>query len=103
VWLHPECRWVTLPAFGAAAYMPALFLERGLFVRERSDGLYQVVTYLVWKVVEELMIAGVVSLCVSLYVWFGIGFLGNFANFWLVSFSTTRPASPCLTYQGASF
>jgi hypothetical protein len=34
--------WSVMPAFGAAAYVPALVLERALFVRERSDGLYRV-------------------------------------------------------------
>lgn len=42
--------WCTLPAFGAASYVPAIVLERPLFVRERNDGLYRVITYLCAKV-----------------------------------------------------
>ena len=43
------CRWCTLPAFGASAYVPSIVLERGLFIRERNDGLYRVITYLCSK------------------------------------------------------
>jgi ATP-binding cassette, subfamily G (WHITE), member 2 len=42
--------WCILPAFGAASYVPAIVLERPLFVRERNDGLYQVITYQCAKV-----------------------------------------------------
>lgn len=31
-------------AFGAASYVPSLVLERNLFVRERADGMYHVIT-----------------------------------------------------------
>jgi hypothetical protein len=30
--------WTTLPAFGAAAYVPQIVMERSLFMRERADG-----------------------------------------------------------------
>lgn len=43
--------WCVMPAFGAAAYVPALVLERNLFVRERADGMYHVITYLLAKMV----------------------------------------------------
>jgi hypothetical protein len=90
---------LSLPAFGAASYVPAIVLERSLFVRkappalchgcccclarnilpysrptecrrcrppaapartacrERNDGLYRVITYLVCKILEEVFIA----------------------------------------------
>jgi hypothetical protein len=35
--------WCTLPAFGAASYVPAIVLERPLFIRERNDGLFVLV------------------------------------------------------------
>ena len=54
--------WTTLPAFGAASYVPAIVLERPLFVRERSDGLYRVITYLCAKMVEELFLALLISI-----------------------------------------
>ncbi len=39
-----------MPAFTAVAYVPALILERPLFLRERNDGLYRVITYLSFKI-----------------------------------------------------
>ena len=39
-----------LPAWGAGPYLPALVLERPIFVREMSDGLYTAFTYLTYKV-----------------------------------------------------
>ena len=46
---HAGRRWCTLPAFGASSYIPSIVLERGLFIRERNDGLYRVITYLCSK------------------------------------------------------
>ncbi len=43
------CRAI-LPAWGAGPYLPALVLERPIFVREMSDGLYTAFTYLTYKV-----------------------------------------------------
>lgn len=48
-----QCGCVTrviLPAYGAGPYLPALVLERPVFVREMSDGLYSPLTYLTYKV-----------------------------------------------------
>lgn len=61
--------WCVLPAFGAASYVPAIVLERALFVRERNDGLYRVVTYLTAKIIEELGLALINSLifCTSMF------------------------------------
>lgn len=44
------CRAI-LPAWGAGPYLPALVLERPIFVREMSDGLYTAFTYLTYKVI----------------------------------------------------
>ncbi len=54
--------WVVLPAFGAASYVPSIVLERPLFVREQSDGLYRVSTYLSFKMIEELSLAFINSI-----------------------------------------
>ena len=54
--------WQLLPAFGAASYIPAIVLERPLFVRERNDGLYRVITLLCSKMIEELVIAFFMSI-----------------------------------------
>lgn len=45
--------------------------ERNLFTRERNDGLYLVVTYLLSKMVDELMLTGLASLGVSAFVFYG--------------------------------
>jgi ATP-binding cassette subfamily G (WHITE) protein 2 len=80
--------WVNLPAFGAASYIPAIVLERALFVRERNDGLYRVITYLCAKMLEELGIAFIVSLVFSNVVWYPLKFQGLWVIFWLVYFCT---------------
>ena len=41
-----------MPAFTAVAYVPVIILERPLFLRERNDGLYRVITYLSFKISE---------------------------------------------------
>ncbi len=43
------CR-VVLPAYGAGPYLPAIVMERPVYVREMSDGLYSPLTYLMYKV-----------------------------------------------------
>ncbi|EFJ44628.1 hypothetical protein VOLCADRAFT_95021 [Volvox carteri f. nagariensis] len=80
--------WCVLPAFGAAAYVPALVLERNLFTRERNDGLYLVVTYLLSKMVDELLLAGLASLGISAYVFYGIQLQGQWVTFWLIYYIT---------------
>ncbi|GLC33334.1 hypothetical protein PLESTB_000344800 [Pleodorina starrii] len=80
--------WCTMPAFGAAAYVPALVLERGLFTRERNDGLYLVVTYLLSKMVDELLLTALASLGISAYVFYGIQLQGEWVAFWLIYYIT---------------
>lgn len=41
---------VILPAYGAGPYLPAIVMERPVYVREMSDGLYSPLTYLMYKV-----------------------------------------------------
>ena len=49
--LLPCClRRVIMPAYGAAPYLPAIVLERPVYLREMSDGLYSPFTYLLYKV-----------------------------------------------------
>lgn len=43
-------RRAILPAYGAGPYLPAIMLERPVYVREISDGLYTAFTYLLHKV-----------------------------------------------------
>lgn len=80
--------WTALPAYGAASYVPSLFLERGLFARERNDGLYHVITYLLAKMLDELIISAVASLGFAALVFYVVQFQGQFVLFWLVYFIT---------------
>ncbi|KAF6250828.1 P-loop containing nucleoside triphosphate hydrolase protein [Scenedesmus sp. NREL 46B-D3] len=80
--------WITMPAFGAAAYVPSLVLERNLYARERNDGLYRVFTYLAAKMFDELAINLVVSLPVVAVCFYGIRLQGSFVLFWLVYYVT---------------
>lgn len=79
--------FVVMPAFSAAAYVPALFLERGLFQRERADGLYTVTTYLAYKMFDELVIGALGSFVACAAVFYGVGLSGSLALFWLTYFS----------------
>jgi hypothetical protein len=121
---------LSLPAFGAASYVPAIVLERSLFVRkappalchgcccclarnilpysrptecrrcrppaapartacrERNDGLYRVITYLVCKILEEVFIALLNSIVYVCIVWWTLQLQGSFALFWLAYFVT---------------
>ncbi|GBF95049.1 P-loop containing nucleoside triphosphate hydrolase [Raphidocelis subcapitata] len=80
--------WTTIPAFGAAAFVPSLVLERRLFVRERHDGLYRVITYLLGKMTDEVGIALFGSVVMSVVVYFGVKLQGSLVVFWMVYFST---------------
>lgn len=80
--------WCVLPAYGAASYVPAIVLERQLYVRERADGLYLPITYLLAKMLDELMIAGVMSVGVAAAAFFAIDFQGSYGLFWLVYYVT---------------
>lgn len=80
--------WCTLPAFGAAAYVPSLVLERNLFVRERADGMYHVITYLLAKMFDELLIAAVVTAIVAAWTFYGVQLQGAWVFFWLFYFAT---------------
>lgn len=50
--------------------MPALALEKPLYVRERNDGLYRPITYLLAKLFDELFITIFASAVFSCAVWF---------------------------------
>lgn len=76
--------WCVIPAYGAASYVPSLVLERTLFCRERADGLYTVLTYLVAKMLDELILATLSSLVFSTATYFAIGFQNSWALFWLI-------------------
>jgi len=79
---------VALPAFGAAAYVPSLVVERSLFVRERNDGLYYTVTYLLSKMFDELTLAALASCGMTAFVFFGIQLQGEWVAFWMAYYIT---------------
>lgn len=87
--------WTTIPAFGAAAFVPSLVLERRLFVRERHDGLYHVITYLLGKMADEVGVALFGSVVMSVVVYYGIKLQGSLVVFWMVYFSTICAGIGC--------
>ena len=56
--------------------------ERRLFLRERADGLYHVITYLGAKLAEEMLLALVLTLALSSFVFYGIQLQGQWVLFW---------------------
>ena len=78
--------------------MPAIVLERQLYVRERADGLYLPITYLLAKMLDELMLAGVVSVGIAAAAFWAIGLKGSFGLFWLArpAAHTHRPTLLCV-------
>ena len=72
--------------------------------RERSDGLYSTITYLLSKMVEELLVILFVSLTVSLCIFYAVGFHGQWILFWLVylvTISIGMGESSCTSVQTA--
>lgn len=59
-------------------------MERGLYIREQSDGLFRPITYLVFKMIEELTLVLAVSLVFSSLVYFPVQLQGSWLVFWLV-------------------
>lgn len=68
--------------------MPALVLERPLYIRERNDGLYRPITYLCFRVVGEGVVAFFISITTSVIVWFALELRGLFLLFWLAYLTT---------------
>jgi hypothetical protein len=75
-----------LPAYAAAGGMPSIVLERPLFYREQDDGCYPVVSYIVYKLIEDGAIGVPVSLLCQSIIYFGVGLHGSFLRFWVVNF-----------------
>lgn len=58
-------------------------LEYNLFIRERNDGLYRVITYLLFKMFTEMIIVFFASLIFSCAVFFPLQFRGQWVYFWV--------------------
>jgi hypothetical protein len=74
--------FIVLPAYGAASYVPAIVLERRLYMRERADGLYYAITYLLAKLLDELMVATLASLPLCAASFYAMDLQNSFALFW---------------------
>lgn len=59
-------------------------LERPVFVREQSDGLYRTITYLTFKIFEEVVLTTLTSIAFSLIVYYTVRLQGSFFIVWLV-------------------
>ena len=55
-----------------AAYIPSIVLERPVYLRETSDGMYCTITYVSYKILEELMVAIGMVVAFSLPVYYVI-------------------------------
>ena len=51
--------------------------------RERNDGLYRVITYLCYKMLEELLLAIIISVVAACIVFYGVQLKGQWVAFWL--------------------
>ena len=93
----PICR------FGAASYVPSLALEKPLYIRERNDGLYRPITYLLAKLFDELFITLFSSVVFALVVWYLIQVRAPCPLQISISIIRLKPSSPdrvsCLTKQ----
>lgn len=89
--------WCGLPVFSATAYLPGLILgttfpndladcsiERAVFYRERADGLYRVITYLVGRILDEVLWVLISSVIFGTIVWFATDLQGDYSIFWAV-------------------
>ena len=79
-----------LPAFAAGAYLPSILMERPLLYRELDDGCYPLLAYITYKVIEEAIVAFVVSLLATTIVYNAVGLIGNFAVDWLTYFGVQQ-------------
>jgi len=79
---------VAILGYGAASFTPSLTLDRPLFYRERSDGLYTTSTYFVAKFLEEAVIATFTSLVFTITIFWGLDLQGSFGVFIFVYYLT---------------
>mmetsp|Transcript_20283 Transcript_20283/g.28311 ORF Transcript_20283/g.28311 Transcript_20283/m.28311 type:complete len:604 (+) Transcript_20283:493-2304(+) len=79
---------VAILGYGAASFTPSLTLDRPLFYRERSDGLYTTTTYFLAKFCEEAFVAIFTSLLFTIVIFWGLDLQGNFGIFVLTYYLT---------------
>ncbi|KAG7667438.1 hypothetical protein Ndes2526B_g02020 [Nannochloris sp. 'desiccata'] len=74
--------WSIAPAFAAASFVPAIMLSRPLYFRERNDGLFRPITFLMYLMAEEIIVAIPVSFIACTMMWFGAGLQGSYIMWW---------------------
>ena len=89
--------WSIIPGFASQHFLPSLVLERTLYIRERSDGLYTAGAYLTAKMVGELAPMVVVSAFCPPLVWWSMSLSGSVLLIVIVYF-TSIFAGLCLGY-----
>lgn len=75
--------WNVAPAFSAASFVPAIVLSKPLFFRERNDGLYRPITFLMYLMCEEIVVMIPVTFIVSMAMWFGLRLAGSYILWWV--------------------
>jgi hypothetical protein len=63
-------------------------MERALYIRERNDGLYRPIIYLLYKFLDELLLMLPVTSATTATVFLACRLQGSFLLFWLVNFVT---------------
>lgn len=90
------------PIFSAASYIPSVVLARPLYFRERSDGLYRPIVFLLYLMLEESLIGVPVTLLATMAIFKGMYLAGSFMFFWL-TFYVMYLAGITVAYAIASF
>ena len=68
--------------------VPAIVLERKLFTRERNDGCYLTITYLLFKFIEEAFVAAIAAAVFLCTVFWSIQYQGTPGLFYLAFYMT---------------
>lgn len=90
-----------LNGFGAASYVPTLVLQRPLFYRERSDGLYGEATYLTFLLGMEGILATVTCSVYCIIVYWAINFNLNFGLLWVIYYISALIGISCAYFFAA--
>jgi len=75
-----------LPSFQASGYMPSVVLERAMFYREVDDGVYPLISYIIYKIVEEGILALPVSAVAQMMLFLGCAIKGSYFYFWIINY-----------------
>jgi ABC-type multidrug transport system ATPase subunit len=76
-----------LPAFGAAAYIPAISGEKRTTYREFDDALFTPLSYLIFKILEEMLVAAIAAVIFTLLLFYPLELDGNYGLVFLVYFT----------------